>query len=111
MTAPAAADPWKPARDSLVVAHAALTDATKKGLAVDATVFFGAASAVEVAIEALHPPYDDCVLAAQSCGEAMKLLKVTRAYAQRETGGTAAALLEQSIKAINVALKLIAPKS
>jgi hypothetical protein len=110
MTAPAA-DPWKPAREALDVARAALTDATKKGLAADSQIFFGAASAVEVAVEALHPPYDDRALAAQSCDEAMKLLKVTRAYAQRQAGGAAAALLTRSIDAINGALKLIAPKS
>jgi hypothetical protein len=100
-------DPIKQARDALVAAHADLIAASKRGVVDDGKIFFGAAAAVDVAVECLIPPSVDRELAAQNCDEALKVAKMTRAYAQREAGGSNAQLLDNALKNMELALKLI----
>ena len=106
----AVADPGKPLRDALGVAHADITTATKKAVRDDGTIFFGAAAALDVAVEYLFPESGDHVLAAQSCREALELVKGTRAYATRAAGGDMAKLVEQATHRIEVVLKVLEPK-
>ena len=69
-------------------------------------ILFGAA-AIDVALEFLLPPNVDRELAAQNCHEAVKLVKLTRAYAQRDSGGSAAQVLDDAMKKIEDALKVL----
>ncbi len=100
-------DPAKQARDSLARAHADLTAAMKRAIGDDGKVFFGAAAALDLAVESLMPPHPDSALAAQSCHEALELLKITRAYAQRESGGPMSKVLDETTKRIEGAVKLL----
>jgi hypothetical protein len=95
------------AREALDAALADLTAATKKAIGDDGRIFFGATSALEVAVESLFPPHRDAQLAAQSCREALKLVKLTRAYASREAGGSTAKLIEQATKKIEGVLEAL----
>jgi hypothetical protein len=95
------------AREALDAALADLAAAAKKAIADDGRIFFGATSALEVAVESLFAPHRDAQLAAQSCLEALKLVKLTRAYAQREFGGGTAKLLEQATKRIEDVLEAL----
>jgi hypothetical protein len=103
----ASTDPAKPARDALGAAYADLTVASKRGIAEDGKILFGAAAAIDVALEFLLPPNVDRELAAQNCHEALKLVKLTRAYAQRDSGGSAAQALDDAMKKIEDALKVL----
>lgn len=103
----ASTDPAKQARDALGSAYADLTVASKRGVAEDGKILFGAAAAIDVAVEFLLPPNVDWKLAAQNCHEALKLVKMTRAYAQRDSGGSAAQVLDEAMKKIEGALKVL----
>jgi hypothetical protein len=103
----ASTDPAKQARDALAAAYADLTVASKRGIAEDGKILFGAAAAIDVAVELLMPPNEDRESAAQSCQEALKLVKLTRAYAQRDAGGSVAQVLDAAMKRIADALKLL----
>jgi len=94
-------------RDLLSAAHADLSAVSKRAIGDDGRILFGAAAAVDLAVESLMPPNVDRELAAQSCEEALKLAKVTRAYEQRESGGSIAQALAQAMKKIEDALKLV----
>jgi hypothetical protein len=94
-------------RDLLATAHADLSAVSKRAIGDDGRILFGAAAALDVAVEAVMPPNVDRVLAAQSCEEALKLVKVTRAHEQRESGGAIAQSLAQATRKIEDALKLI----
>jgi len=100
-------DPVKQARDALGVAHADLTAATKRAIGDDGKILFGAASAIDLAVEFVTPPNTDRTAAAQNCREALKLVKVTRAYAQRESGGDMAKVLDRATKSIEGAVKFL----
>jgi hypothetical protein len=78
---------------------------SRKSVADDGRIFFGATSALELAIESLFPPQTDAALAAQSCREALTLVKLTRAYAQRAAGGDNARLLEQATTNVEQVVK------
>ena len=103
----ASSDPAKQARDALAAAYADLTVASKRGIAEDGKILFGAAAAIDVAVELLMPPNEDRELAAQSCQEALKLVKLTRAYAQRDAGGSVAQVLDDAMKGIADAVKVL----
>jgi len=73
-------DPATNARAELDLALADLNSASKKAIGEDGRIFVAAAAALELAIEALTPPNAERALAAQSCREALALLKITRAH-------------------------------
>jgi hypothetical protein len=75
-------DPTAPVRAELEAAHADLGAARKKAIGDDGKIFLAAAAAIELAIEYLTPPDTERALAAQSCREAIALLKITRAHGQ-----------------------------
>jgi hypothetical protein len=100
-----AADAAKLEREALGVALTDLNTVSRKSVADDGQIFFGATSALELAVESLFPPHADAALAAQSCREALKLVKLTRAYASRDSGGANAKLLEQATASIEQVLK------
>ncbi len=97
------------ARDALGAARTDLAAASKRGVGDDGKIFFGAAAAIDVAVEFLTPPHVDRALAAQSCHEALALARLTRAYATRESGGSNASLLEHATKNMEGALKALEP--
>ena len=103
----ASPDPLKQARDALAKAHVDVTAATQRTVGDDGKAFLGAAAALDLAVECLMPPHPDSALAAESCHEALELLKVTRAYAQRESGGPMAKVLDETTKRIDGAVKLL----
>jgi hypothetical protein len=94
------------ARASLEAAHADLEAASKKAIGDDVKIFFGAAAAIELAIEYLTPPHTDAAPAAQSTREALELLKLTRAQKQGSSSN-AGMLLEQALRKIEAGLKLL----
>ncbi|HZF27573.1 MAG TPA: hypothetical protein VE907_00505 [Gammaproteobacteria bacterium] len=75
-------DPTAPARAELEAAHSDLAVARKKAIGDDGKILLAAAAAIELAIEYLTPPHTERALAAQSCREAVALMKITRAHGQ-----------------------------
>jgi hypothetical protein len=75
-------DPTAQVRAELEAAHSDLNAAAKKAIGDDGRIFMAAAAALELAIESLTPPSTESALAAQSCREALALLKVSRAHGQ-----------------------------
>jgi hypothetical protein len=83
-------------RAELEATRADLDAASKKAIGDDGRIFLAAAAAVDLAIEALTPPNAESALAAQSCSEALTLLKITRAH-RGGSSSNAGMMLEQII--------------
>jgi len=73
-------DPMSKARTDLEAALAELEAGSKKAIGDDGRIFAAAAAALALAVEALTPPNAERSIAAQSCREALALLKITRAH-------------------------------
>jgi hypothetical protein len=97
----------KQVRDLLSAVHADVSAISKRAIGDDGRILFGAAAAIDVAVEALMPPEVDRELAAQSCEEALKLIKLTRAYGQRDSGGSISQALMLAMQKLADVLKLV----
>ena len=89
-------DPVAQVRAEIEALRADLDAASKKAIGDDGKIFMAAAAALDLANEALTPPNAERALAAQSCREALTLLKITRAH-RGGASSNAGMLLEQII--------------
>jgi len=92
------------ARAALATAYTELLAASKVAVGDDGRTLISAAAAVDLAVELLTPPDPDAAMAANSCREALELVKQTRSYAQ---GGNIANLLDPARQKIEGALKTL----